>query len=1360
MQALQDVFCLELIALLAFAKGSIRISQREKMMRRKQLHLNPQKSILVLLLSLMVSLAPGLALAQSWSPLNNPAPFSQAGNALLLTDGTVIVQQYSSASWFRLTPDNTGSYLNGTWSQIADLPPGYAPLYYASAVLPDGRVIVEGGEYNSLNQIWTNLGAIYDPKTNTWTSVAPPSGWQNIGDAQSVILSNGTFMLANALTAQQALLNSSNLTWTATGTGKADGNDEEGWTLLPSGKVLTVDATNQTNPTNSELYDPATGSWSSAGSTIVQLADPRSSELGPAVLRPDGTVFAAGGTSNTAIYNTLTGAWTQGPTFQNGLDVADGPAALLPSGNVLIDSSPGVFNPGSQFFEFDGTSLIPVPAPPNAAAISSFRGRMLVLPTGQILFAPEATAIAIYTPTGTYQSAWQPTITSVETSLTPGTSNHTISGTQFNGLSLGAAYGDDAQSATNYPLVRITNNGTGHVFYCKTHDHSTMGVATGAATVSTKFDVPSNIETGASTLQVVANGIPSAPASVTVVNPQNFQLTVTPASLTFSQGSSATATVVVASLNGFSSPTSLSISGLPSGVTGVFSPSTVTPPAGGSATSTLTLTASPTATSGIFQVNILGTSGSQSQMAQLTLNITVIQQPDFSISVSPSSVNAIQGGAGGGTTVTIGSINNFSSSTSFSISGVPTGVTATFSPSSVTPPAGGNASSTLTLSASAAAALGTFNLTITGTSSSPGITHNTTLTLTVSPPPPPDFSLSASPSSLAVSQGNSATSTVKVASINGFNSATNLAVSGAPTGVSVSLSPSSVTPPANSSASSTLSVSVSSSASTGSFTLTITGSSGTLTHTLNIGLTISSPPPPPPDFSLSLSPSSVTLMPSGSASTTVTVGSIGGFTDTVSLSATGLPSGVSASFSPTSVTPPSGGSASSSLTLTASSSAVAGTYTVTIHGIAGNSSHTVTLTLTIGSPADFTVSVAPQSLSIAQGSGASTTVTVGSLNGFNSSTSLSISGLPSGVTATFSPTSVTPPAGGSASSTLTLAVSSSASTGSFTVSIGGSSGSLSHSTNLTLTITGPPDFTVAASPSSLTVIQGSNNSTTVNVGSLNNFNGAVNLSISGLPSGVTATFSPVSVTPPAGGSASSTLTLAASATATTGSFTVSITGTSGSTSHSTAVTLTIAAKDFSVGASPSSVSVTSGGSSATSTVTITSLNGFNSATSLSISGLPSGVTASFSPTSVTPPAGGSASSTLTLTASSAAAAGTFTLTVTGSAGSLQHSTTVTLRVTAGNNPVPSISSISPSTAFSGGPGFTLTVNGSGFVSSSVINVQVGNTFGPRPTTFVSPTQLTVQITANDIANSGQIGISVTNPAPGGGTSNTVTLNVF
>ncbi|MGB8769950.1 MAG: hypothetical protein WCC92_10065, partial [Candidatus Korobacteraceae bacterium] len=461
-----------------------------------------------------------VASAQSpWQPLTNRATFP-AGAMALLTDGTVLVHQEQSGAgnWYKLTPDNTGSYVNGTWTQIASLPAGYAPLYFSIAVLTDGRTIIEGGEYNNGSQDWTNKGAIYDPLRNTWTSVTPPSGWSGIGDAPNVVLANGTYMQANTLTTQAALLNQITLAWTATGAGKYDIYDEEGLTLMPNGNLLDVDtyvSPDNPNGTNYEIYNASAGTWSVAGQTPVQLWDScgGSHELGPAVLRPDGTIFQTGangcGAGHTATYNTNTGTWTVGPDFPDNLDIADGPAALLPTGNVLMMTSPGIFQTGSVFFEWDGTSLNQVPGPPNAASDSSYYGKMLVLPTGQIMFTDFSTDIEIYTPTGSGNPAWAPTVLpSTNFRLLRGTPA-LVYGTQFNGQSQACAYGDDYQCATNYPLVRLTNQSTGHVFYAKTHNFSTMGVQTGSTLVSTEFDVPIQMETGETNLQVVTNGIAS-----------------------------------------------------------------------------------------------------------------------------------------------------------------------------------------------------------------------------------------------------------------------------------------------------------------------------------------------------------------------------------------------------------------------------------------------------------------------------------------------------------------------------------------------------------------------------------------------------------------------------------------------------------------------------------------------------------------------------------------------------------------------------------------------------------------------------------------------------------------------------------
>ena len=204
-----------------------------------------------------------------------------------------------------------------------------------------------------------------------------------------------------------------------------------------------------------------------------------------------------------------------------------------------------------------------------------------------------------------------------------------------------------------------------------------------------------------------------------------------------------------------------------------------------------------------------------------------------------------------------------------------------------------------------------------------------------------------------------------------------------------------------------------------------------------------------------------------------------------------------------------------------------------------------------------------------------------------------------------------------------------------------------------------PSFTLSASPSSLTIIQGSNGTSTITVTDINGFNGSVTLAASGLPSGVTAGFGTNPTT------STSVLTLTASGTATTGTATVTITGTSGSLQATTTIALTVnaaASPNFTISASPASLSVAQG-SNGTSTITITSQNSFSSATTLTATGLPSGVTAGFGTNPVTPPANGTATSVLTLTASATATTGTATITVTGTSGSLVHSTTIALTVT-------------------------------------------------------------------------------------------------
>jgi len=461
--------------------------------------------------------------AGTWTPTKH-APASAVAHAVLLNDGSVLVNsmffQNHSDPWYRLVPDKTGSYINGTWSNAGTLPAGYNPLYFASSLLPSGAVVVMGGEYNNGSAVWTTLGALYNPNSRTWTSLTAPSGWTTVGDAQSIILPNGHMMMANCCTTQEAILTltGTTATWATTGTGKFDDNDEEGWTMLPGGKILTVDAYVPSGccKMGYQIYDPTTGAWTTpANNTVVNLVDPSSLELGPMPLLPNGTVFAAGATTNNAIYTPSTGKWASAPKFGGTLDIADGPAAVLPDGNALFDTSPGVFNTGSKFFEWDGTTLNATAATSNAAIDSSYVGNMVVLPTGQVLFTDFSSTVEIYTPAGQPCAGCAPTIKSVATSLTHGSRNNPISGTQFNGLTQGAYYGDDNQSATNFPIVRITDS-KGVVVYCKTHGWL-GGVATGTKVVSAQFDIPSTINLGAARLVVVTNGIPSIAKAITII---------------------------------------------------------------------------------------------------------------------------------------------------------------------------------------------------------------------------------------------------------------------------------------------------------------------------------------------------------------------------------------------------------------------------------------------------------------------------------------------------------------------------------------------------------------------------------------------------------------------------------------------------------------------------------------------------------------------------------------------------------------------------------------------------------------------------------------------------------------------------
>src|SRR5579859_3507959 len=649
-----------------------------------------------------------------------------------------------------------------------------------------------------------------------------------------------------------------------------------------------------------------------------------------------------------------------------------------------------------------------------------------------------------------------------------------------------------------------------------------------------------------------------------------------------------------------------------------------------------------------------------------------VQQPDFSLAATPGS-QTISAGGSASYTASVSPINSFTGSVALTVSGLPSGATGSFNPSSIS---GGTGSSTLSITTNNTVAAGNYTLTITGTSGS--TSHTTTVTLSVNAQA--NFTLSANPSSLSVTVGSNASSTVSVGALNGFSGTVALSVSGAPSGVTATLTPTSISTSGNS----TLNVSAGSSAVAGSYTLTITGSSGSLTHSINVPLQVN--PVQPPDFTVSASPTSLTVNAGSSGTSTVSVGVVNGFSGAVALSVSGAPSGVTATLSSSSVNAPG----SATLTVSAPSSAAASTSTLTITGTSGSLTHTATVSLTVNpvnqcvsttangpwqnaafanqtgtftAEYDATPSASPINAVIGLSNGAQTAYT-----GFAVITRFNPSGnIDARSGGSYTATSTIPYSGGvkyhfrvvvnigthtyaayvtaPGQAEQTISANLNFRTEQATVSQLNWVGAFSEVGTETLcnfTLPGTADFSLSATPASQTVTAGAGTSYTVNVTPSGGFSGAVALTVSGAPAGVTATLSPASVT----GSGSSTLSVSTASTTAAGTYTLTITGTSGSLTHTASVSLVVQvtqAADFSLSASPNTVTATAG-NAASYTASVSPVNGYTGTVTLSASGLPSGATASFSPASIS---GGSGSSTLTITTTSATTTGTVTVTITG-----------------------------------------------------------------------------------------------------------------
>ena len=526
-------------------------------------------------------------MAHNWKSFTNLPSLTNGfspGTMILLSDGSVLVHNetfasgaYQGKEWFRLTPDTQGKYENGTWTGPFSMT--NTRQFFASGVLRDGRVFVLGGEYSDAGN-GTPLGEIFDPLTNTWSAMTKPSTFNWIkSDVSACILPDGRVLFGALLSNRTAIWDPVTNDWREAGLAfgasaiptKQGTIDEETWTLLQDGTVLTVQI--NANPL-AEKYIPDSDQWVTADQSPPTLTQPLAlmnlidttntarpsiniSEIGPAIVLPNGNLFVIGGTGHTAIYTppaspAQPGTWAAGPdlppdTSGNNFNspngniqtAIDAPAVLLTGGKVLlvagntkreVDSSGRVSfwsNPSNVYVYDPAINATPTllnPQPPSNS-VDSWVTRFLLLPTGQVLFTTQKNMIAMLTVDtallGSPDASWKPVITDFPAVLAAG-HNYVLSGKLFNGLSQACSYGDDAQMATNFPIVRISNTSSNKVRYLRSFNFSTLGIATGNDIVTTNITVPSDLDAGQYLLEVICNGIPSNAVTVQVVKMDCF----------------------------------------------------------------------------------------------------------------------------------------------------------------------------------------------------------------------------------------------------------------------------------------------------------------------------------------------------------------------------------------------------------------------------------------------------------------------------------------------------------------------------------------------------------------------------------------------------------------------------------------------------------------------------------------------------------------------------------------------------------------------------------------------------------------------------------------------------------------------
>lgn len=471
--------------------------------------------------------------------------------------------------------------------------------------------------------------------------------------------------------------------------------------------------------------------------------------------------------------------------------------------------------------------------------------------------------------------------------------------------------------------------------------------------------------------------------------------------------------------------------------------------------------------------------------------------------------------------------------------GLPTGVTAAFTPATL---AAGATTSVLTLTLGPTAVAGTATVTVRASGS--GVTASTvTISFTASIPANPSITVAAGASTISIPQGQNGTVALTLDRQGGFAGVVTLVAEGLPANVAATFNP------ANFGAgvtSSTLTFSVGSAAVAGvtSVTVRATGS-GVTDKTVVVQLTITSSATS--DFTLTATPAALSVVPGASGQTTINLARTGGFAGNVTFTTSTLPAGVTATFTPNPAT-----ANSSILAFTTTAATVAGTYTITVTGSAtGQTARTVNVVLTVSAAPSISIALSSTSASVAAGTSTATTVTLTRNAGLTGDVTVAVDGtLPVGVTVAFAPTS--PVAG--TTTTATISTTSAVAAGVYTITLRATgTGGVTTTAPFTLTVTAAQGFSVAFTSSVTSIAVGSTGSLTANITRTGGFTGTVNFAVTGLPAGITATLNPA-----AASGASTTINLSVAVGTAAGTYNGTLTGTAtGLTGSSTPFSVTV-----------------------------------------------------------------------------------------------------------------------------------------------------------------------------------------------------------